>query len=142
MRFMDSSTTRPTGKVLHRPGFADGAMTDAKKAAYDSYEKTLTSAWENPTGHGPIGSQIGDICTCRGPEFPDDIGSPGHLKMISGKLVCTPDQPRSGRSTPARPLPRTDAQDVRDVEAQHRENMNILHDQLDRSLADAWRNVR
>ena len=158
MRFMDSmqrdigqhfTTAKITDGHLNRPGFrtladtaaTDARLLDARKQADEAYAERdlwLQRAYLDAGQTGAtIGQREGDICTCRGPEYPLDFGSPGHLKMLNGKLVCTPDQPRS-RSAPTRP-PRTDSQNI---QATHRAQMNILHDQLDRELAEAWRTAR
>lgn len=137
----------------NRPGWVmptDQLFDSKKQEAYEQYDKQISTAYldadnassQTGAGSGELrGAQAGDICTCRGPEFPDDFGSPGTMQMYQGKLTCVPNQPR-GRSTPARPLPRNDVQDVQAVQARHRENMKVLRDQLDRSLADAWRTAR
>jgi hypothetical protein len=99
------------GLVGHRPGFVvatDAAsLNDAKAKAYDEVEARMTSAWRNPlTGSGsqtPVGAQPGDLCTCRGVEYPNDFGAPGHLQERDGRLVCVPDQPRSASPPASRP---------------------------------------
>lgn len=77
---------------LHRPGFrvlSDAAARDAKQEAYDAYDADLTARWQDGN---PVGAHVGDLCTVRGPEFPNDFGSPGHLQERDRKLVCVPDR--------------------------------------------------
>jgi hypothetical protein len=45
---------------------------------------------------GFVGAQEGDACTVRGPEYPDDFGSPGHLQWRNGSLQCVPDDGDDG----------------------------------------------
>jgi|SRR6516225_7529600 hypothetical protein len=105
------------GESLHRPGArfcTDAAANEAVAKAYLQSVRELQDAWRHPTRDAgrddPItgfgspefrGGQPGDPCTCRGPEFPLDFGSPGHLERRDGRLVCVPDRERgreNGRS--------------------------------------------
>jgi hypothetical protein len=82
---------------LHRPGYrisANDAARTARDEAHAEYEKTLTDAWRDAAGEGSAG-QEGAVCTVRNQQFPADQGSPGHLKMRGGKLVCVPDKSRA-----------------------------------------------
>jgi hypothetical protein len=86
-----------------KPGFRfankDAALRDAKAEAkakvYAAYDAAISSAYLTPpTGVGSAnlrGAQEGDVCTVRGPEFPDAFGRPGHMRMRNGQLVCVPD---------------------------------------------------
>jgi hypothetical protein len=74
----------------------------AMAALYDAHDREQAEAWRgNPSsgaGSGEFrGAQEGDICTVRGLDFPDDFGSPGHLRMRNGRLECVPDKPQSAR---------------------------------------------
>jgi hypothetical protein len=102
------------GESLHKPGFrfCDAAGHEAKAKAYLQAVQDAESAWKTPPAeplsavggfgsHGFSGGQPGDPCTCRGPEYPLDFGSPGHLEERDGRLVCVPDRERGredGRS--------------------------------------------
>jgi hypothetical protein len=58
----------------------------------------MCNAWKNPPPVADVrGQQPGDVCTVRGPEYPNDFGSPGHL---DARLVCVPDNPRRQDSRP------------------------------------------
>jgi hypothetical protein len=74
----------------------------------------LTTAWQRkPTEDlsGEFrGAQEGDVCTVR--EGGVDEGSPGHLRMVGGKLTCVPDK-RSQDAVP-RTMSVADAQRIRD----------------------------
>jgi hypothetical protein len=98
------------GEALHRPGArfcTDAAANEAVAKAYLQAKQALQDAWRHPTrdaerddpvtgygSHGFKGAKVGDPCTCRGPEFPLDVGSPGHLEERDGRLVCVPDRER------------------------------------------------
>ena len=108
----DDSMTLTDGRghrCGNRPGFLianDAAARSAKQRAYDSYQRDLENAWRDqpPTGFGSKGSrgpQVGDLCTCRGPEFPDSFGAPGTLQMRGDALVCVPNDRRSDQPDPA-----------------------------------------
>jgi hypothetical protein len=98
--------------ALHRPGprySTDQAGIDAKAKAYADSVVELTTAWQRKpvadadTGFGSgefQGAMEGDVCTVR--EGGVDEGSPGHLRMVSGKLTCVPD--RSQDSAPPRTM--------------------------------------
>jgi hypothetical protein len=90
--------------AAHRPGYRLSAR-DAKGrdwSCYDAYDKSIES--ESGFGSAPAsefrGDQPGDLCTVRGPEYPWDFGSPGHLDK---NLVCVPDNPRRADDTGVRP---------------------------------------
>ena len=82
------------GKPGHRPGFiiSDASTRDAREQAYADYEAYLTAAYKMDAGEG---THEGDICTVKNAEYPNDFGSPGHLRKRNGKLVCVPDEPRT-----------------------------------------------
>jgi hypothetical protein len=72
----------------HRPRWRIGAasLTDEKRAERQKLYSTYDAAVENAcTGFGSApstevrGDKPGDPCTCRGPQYPWDVGSPGHL---------------------------------------------------------------
>jgi len=70
----------------HRPGFivSDGSNNKSEHA-YAMYDEEVSTAY--------LGSaREGAPCTCRGPEYPNDIGSPGHIELRNGRAVCVPDR--------------------------------------------------
>jgi hypothetical protein len=82
--------------IRNRPGFVTNATNDERQRAYDAMCADLETRYRDrsPSGFGSgklHGAQEGDICTCRGPEYPNEVGSPGHLKRIDDRLVCVPD---------------------------------------------------
>jgi hypothetical protein len=95
---------------LNKPG---PRFSDQRRdmSAYDAYDESLTTAFRDKPKAPPTagGQMVGDICTVRsgggafGPE-----GSPGHLQMIKGALVCVADpefrQPNNAASSDALPL--------------------------------------
>jgi len=100
---------------LHRPGFrfCDDAANEAKAKAYLQAVQDAENAYRTPPAeppsavggfgsHGFSGGRPGDPCTCRGPEYPLDFGSPGHLEERDGQLVCVPDSPRADSTHDAR----------------------------------------
>jgi hypothetical protein len=70
------------------------------------------------------------LCTCRGPEYPNDSGSPGTMQMVNGRMVCVPNKQRADKR---------DARDIATMQRQHRQNMATIQDQLAFELANAWR---
>lgn len=93
------SGNNPIGLAAHKPGsrFLDaGEMREAvalKNRAYADAAKADEIAWRMNDSTGEfVGGREGDACTVRfgggkyGPE-----GSPGHLEMIGGKLLCVAD---------------------------------------------------
>ncbi len=99
--------TRVTDAAAHRPGyrFAD-VSNDARQQAYDAYQREAEEAWRNPPGldephgvgtHWMGGAQEGSVCTVRGAEYPDDYGSPGHMRMVRGQMICVPDEAAKSR---------------------------------------------
>jgi len=121
------------GLDLHKPGFrlCDAAGHEAKAKAYLQAVQDAENAWRQPARDAgrddPIagfskltefhGGRVGDPCTCRGPEYPLDFGSPGHLERRDGQLVCVPDNPR---------------EDSRDERSR-------AYDEMCRLMQDAWR---
>jgi hypothetical protein len=79
--------------------------------------------------------QEGDLCTCRGPEFPESFGSPGHLKMHQGKLVCVPDERRSSEL----PDPASDRRSVEQRVADHARVMADAYADYDLRVAQQYR---
>ena len=63
-----------------------------KEAAYQESKQELSQAWQRPADATPTprNAQEGDACTVR--QGGRDEGSPGHLRMVNGKLTCVPDQ--------------------------------------------------
>jgi hypothetical protein len=131
---------RPAG---HRPGFVFDAGSDARDAMrelYRQHDAEEAERWRRPTkpepiesitgvgSHGFTGAHEGDMCTVRGPEYPKDFGSPGHLWFRQGKLVCVPDEPRSDSHDAAPKSP-----------AEHRRNMDQIYAEYDAEQQSAWR---
>ena len=88
--------------VGNRPGFVvcDAFSRDRRQESYEAYELEVTTAWKRDAREpGSIATQEGDLCTCRSPEYPDDFGSPGHVRWHNGRLTCVPDQPRARDAT-------------------------------------------
>jgi hypothetical protein len=54
---------------------------------YQDEKCKLQDAWRTPVARG---QQEGDVCTVR--EGGVAEGSPGHLRMVNGKLTCVPDR--------------------------------------------------
>lgn len=85
--------TDPTGDGgLHKPGFRVSDTITRDRSIYDAYDAEVASSYKNV---GPVKSEVrgqreGDACTVKqglyGPE-----GSPGHLRMLEGELVCVAD---------------------------------------------------
>jgi hypothetical protein len=160
-----------------RPGFRYGrrsaldrqAMSDAKAEAYALYDAELRQKYLTPEGlggdpritgagsRGAIGQREGDVCTVRGPEFASAFGSPGHLRMRNGQLVCVPDNARDisrSRSdakarlrSPLDPDEDDDDEDdddrsVAQAASDHQARMKLIYDELDRELEAESRNVK
>jgi hypothetical protein len=105
--------------ALHKPGqrfCTDEAARDAVEQARREWIDEMTTAWQRkPTEDlsGEFrGAQEGDVCTVR--EGGIDEGSPGHLRMVNGKLTCVPDK-RSQDSGPPRSMSVDAAQVLRDA---------------------------
>ena len=79
--------------ALHRPGYrigtTDTAARDARIARAE-YIYDLENSYKNPM-HAATGAREGDQCSID--------GSPGHLRMVDGKLTCTPDQTQDAMTT-------------------------------------------
>jgi hypothetical protein len=121
---------------LGRPGFRLNAAHDAaaRRRLYDQYDEDIGQQWKNPPQMHFAGE--GDVCTVRGPEYPDDEGSPGHLRRIKGKLVCVPDD--NNNKTDALRA-RTPARAYAKPAEDHKLTMDELYRSLDRDLENAWR---
>jgi hypothetical protein len=140
----------------HRPGFLLRAdiSNDQRRRADDAYRHDLENAWRNPVrapgshdaearppsgfgSHGSRGEREGDLCTVRGPEFVESFGSPGHLKMYQGKLVCVPD-PEYRRGSD-RPDPASDHRSVAKLLADKARIMAREYSLYDETTANRWR---
>jgi len=88
------SGAKITDGAFHKPGFRVSATVTRDRSIYDSYDAEVASAYKNV---GAVESEVrgqreGDSCTVKsgqglyGPE-----GSPGHLQMVEGELVCVAD---------------------------------------------------
>jgi hypothetical protein len=99
------------GLGLRRPGFriGDQILSDAKQAAYEDYEHRLTTAWKGDAANE--GTVEGAACIVRNAHYPDDMGAPGHLHRVGGRLICVPDRPRASGN---------DAMPLRDIETEYR----------------------
>jgi hypothetical protein len=99
------TNVRDTKEAAHDTRDAATIQKDHAKAMaalYDAHDREQAEAWRGnpPSGAGSgefRGAQEGDICTVRGLDFPDDFGSPGHLRMRDGRLVCVPNEPQSAK---------------------------------------------
>ena len=75
---------------LHKPGqrfCTDAAARTHVEEVYQDEKRKLQDAWRTPVARG---QQEGDVCTVR--EGGVAEGSPGHLRMVNGKLTCVPDR--------------------------------------------------
>jgi hypothetical protein len=114
---------------LHRPGFrrnTDAGALARVQQAYTDAETADANAWKGATNRLNLrDQQEGDPCTVRGPDYPDDFGSPGTLQMGNdGELVCVPGNLEDAR--------RQDAASVK----------RAAYEQYDREMANAWRTRR
>ena len=117
--------------AMHRPGFrylADAnrrAINDAvKNEAYQEVDRRDANAWKGATNRTNLrDAQEGDPCTVRGPEYPEDFGSPGTLQMGSDGLVCVPDDSQQDARR---------SQDAVDAK-------RAAYEEYDRVARDAWR---
>jgi hypothetical protein len=111
LRLVNDGTADPL--AMHRPGarhLSDVAAHDAqvhlRDAAYRDAAEADAIAWmrdDNGEFNRP-GAQVGMACTIRsGAGRFGAEGSPGHLKMVDGKLVCVADgrgeDSRSGQAS-------------------------------------------
>jgi hypothetical protein len=85
---------------LRRPGFrlpTQRTTADARQVAYDEANRDAENAWKTPPVTPPPAgayptygtAKPGDACTVN--------GSPGHLKEVSGGLICVPDGQQDAR---------------------------------------------
>jgi hypothetical protein len=75
---------------LHKPGqrfCVDATARAHVEEVYQDEKRKLQDAWRTPVARG---QQEGDVCTVR--EGGVAEGSPGHLRMVNGKLTCVPDR--------------------------------------------------
>jgi hypothetical protein len=98
------------GLSMHRNGWRlpASSLRDSKQqrdlaVLYAQRDAELENAWREDFP----GASEGDVCTVRGADYPNDIGSPGHLELHEGRLICTPDSPSAN-----------DARSVRDARTQ------------------------
>jgi hypothetical protein len=64
-------------------------------------------------------------------EYPNDFGSPGHIKRVGSKIICVPDRRD-------RPDPASDAQRVAD----HQRTMADEYRRYDAEIREAYRNPK
>jgi hypothetical protein len=84
------------GLALHRPGHRmrnDSHARDEAIAAYAEADQINQNAWRQGPVRDASGNlrgrgKAGDPCTCRGEEYPEYFGAPGHLDA-NGR--CVPD---------------------------------------------------
>ena len=110
------------GLQLHRPGFrrvTDAAALERSRQAYADADQEAANAWK---GNATTDQRAGDTCSCRGPEYPNDFGSPGTLQKRNGDWVCVPNKQR---------------QDAAAFDAKA-----AAYADYDRDMANAWRNPR
>ena len=105
------------GLALHKPGqrfSTDQAANDAREEARRESIDEMCNAWRKPAADASSGefrgAQEGDVCTVR--EGGVGEGSPGHLRMLNGKLTCVPDKHRADAAP--RSMSMEDAQKIRD----------------------------
>jgi len=118
------------GLALSRPGFRyNTADTDEanRERLYDSYQSDMSQRWRGASDNE--GQAEGAQCTCKGPDFPESFGSPGHMQMLNGKLVCVPDDRRSDS--------RRD--DSRHDASNHQQVMDQLYNQIEAERSQEWR---
>jgi hypothetical protein len=135
--------------VGHRPGFllrADIA-SEQRRRAYDAYRHDLENAWRHPpTRDGPRSWEdrrrdaegyserdIGGVCTVKNEDYPDDFGSPGHIRRVGRKIICVPDRRKQ-------PDPASDRRSVEQRVADHQRTMADEYRRYDESMTNAWRN--
>jgi hypothetical protein len=109
---------------LHRPGFRIDRSADARARVADArkqYETDLVSAYKTRDSEGYGEHQIGQSCTVRGGDYPQNSGEPGKVtKLPDGRVVCAP--------------VRSNADAARD-----RMTLDALYAERDRELSEAWR---
>jgi len=127
------------GLALSRPGFrhntSDTADTNREKL-YDGYERGMGQRWRGASDNE--GQAEGAQCTCKGPDFPESFGSPGHMQMLNGKMVCVPDDLSDYDSrSDSRSNSRRD--DSGSNNESHQSRMEKLYAARDADLSQAWR---
>jgi hypothetical protein len=109
---------------LHQPGYRLNDTFSDRQRIYDQYDAEKQNEWRNPpTGageRGQRGAKVGEPCTCKGEEYSEDFGSPGHYAPDrNGELICVPD----------RIIKQQD----------HQTTMQAVYDAYERELTQAWR---
>jgi hypothetical protein len=119
---------------LHKPGqrfSTDQAANDAREEARRQWIDEMCDAWRKPAADASSGefrgAQEGDVCTVR--EGGVGEGSPGHLRMVNGKLTCVPDKRSQDSASVPRTMTADAAQAIKD--AAWRESVE--------ELESAWR---
>jgi hypothetical protein len=108
-RQMDAvAANRAAWLRLGRDG-ADAAERERAEQIYRDEKRRLSDAWRQDATPVGRGQQEGAACTVRAGGR--DEGSPGHLRMVNGKLTCVPDQRRDAPRT----MTADDAQPIRDA---------------------------
>jgi hypothetical protein len=96
MHAMDAKTVIGDGFAANRPGYRipSASMHDSKQQReLDRLYAERDAETENGWREDYPGASEGDVCTVRGADFPNDIGSPGHIQLHEGRLYCVPDNP-------------------------------------------------
>jgi hypothetical protein len=111
------------GLAMHRNGWrlpASSLRDSKQRQLLDLLYAQRDAETENAWREDYPGASEGDPCTCRGADFPNDIGSPGHIELHEGRLCCVPDNPSAN-----------DARSVRDARVR-------AYLDYDRDLTTAW----
>jgi hypothetical protein len=140
--------------ALHRPGFrtivedASGSVHDASAAAHRrrlqdvskakaEYLDYITNAWKGEDAafsddedYGP--QTVGQVCTVAAEDYPEQYGSPGHVRRVGGRYLCVPDRPN--QSAPA-----SDGRTVKQLMQDKERIMQVAYDAYDAQLRDAYR---
>jgi len=89
-----TDATGDDGLSLHRPGFRISKTITRDRSIYDAYDSAAEVAYKNVGGveSEVHGQREGDTCTVKsGQGLYGSEGSPGHLRMVEGELVCVAD---------------------------------------------------
>jgi hypothetical protein len=120
---------------LHRPGFRpDPAATARQRVAdaYAAYDREITSAYKTRDAEDYGEHQIGQSCTVRGRDYPQNSGDLGRVERLDdGRIVCAPIR-RQGRGGPR-------GKDTATIARDHQQTLGELYAQRDAELAQAWR---
>ena len=87
---------------------------------YRTYDAEISRAYVDPDQSGnrlgddeDYGPQaVGQVCTVAAEEYPEQFGSPGHVRHVGGRYLCVPDRPN-------RSAPRSDHRTVNQMQRDH-----------------------